>query len=143
MNTTGAGLRFTPQPVGFEFGSYWSGVSIAFDVAGPDIVQDRLNARLHSVANLQSAGIDMTVTPGGSLSLRQGSPCFTFPPPSCAPGPRVLSFPATDFQEVSINGFNVSGIEADFAPTPEPTTLLLFGTTAAGLGVARWLRRRE
>lgn len=26
--------------------------------------------------------------------------------------------------------------------TPEPTTLLLFGTTAAGLGLARWYRRR-
>jgi hypothetical protein len=27
--------------------------------------------------------------------------------------------------------------------TPEPTTLLLFGTTAAGLGLARWRRRRR
>jgi hypothetical protein len=27
--------------------------------------------------------------------------------------------------------------------TPEPTTLLLFGTTAAGLGVARWRQRRR
>lgn len=28
-------------------------------------------------------------------------------------------------------------------PTPEPTTLLLFATTGAGLGLARWLRRRS
>lgn len=28
-------------------------------------------------------------------------------------------------------------------PIPEPATLLLFGTTAAGLGLARWYRRRE
>jgi hypothetical protein len=27
--------------------------------------------------------------------------------------------------------------------TPEPTTLLLFGTTAAGLGLARWRQRRR
>jgi hypothetical protein len=31
---------------------------------------------------------------------------------------------------------------ARIEPTPEPATLLLFGTTAAGLGLARWSRRR-
>jgi hypothetical protein len=30
----------------------------------------------------------------------------------------------------------------DVAPIPEPATLLLVGTTAAGLGLARWYRRR-
>lgn len=29
----------------------------------------------------------------------------------------------------------------DLTPTPEPTTLLLFGTTMAGLGMARWWKR--
>jgi hypothetical protein len=29
------------------------------------------------------------------------------------------------------------------SPTPEPVTLLLFGTTAAGLGVVRWRKRRR
>jgi hypothetical protein len=28
-------------------------------------------------------------------------------------------------------------------PTPEPTTLLLFGTTAVGIGLARWRRRGQ
>jgi hypothetical protein len=34
-------------------------------------------------------------------------------------------------------------ITYDFNPIPEPTTLLLFGTTAAGLGLARWVKRRR
>jgi hypothetical protein len=28
-------------------------------------------------------------------------------------------------------------------PVPEPATLLLFGTSAAGLGLARWVKRRR
>ncbi len=35
------------------------------------------------------------------------------------------------------------GIAADLAATPEPTTVLLWGTTFAGLGLARWRRRRQ
>jgi hypothetical protein len=41
------------------------------------------------------------------------------------------------FSNMSIGG------AADFAPIPEPTTLLLFGTTAAGLGLNRWKQRRR
>ena len=32
--------------------------------------------------------------------------------------------------------------DAEIHPTPEPATLLLWGTGAAGLGLARWYRRR-
>ena len=35
-----------------------------------------------------------------------------------------------------------SGLLSSPAPVPEPTTLLLFGTTAAGLGLVRWRQRR-
>ena len=34
-------------------------------------------------------------------------------------------------------------IRGQLEPTPEPTTLLLFGTTMVGLGLARWRRRRQ
>jgi hypothetical protein len=34
-------------------------------------------------------------------------------------------------------------VNADLAPSPEPATLLLFGTTAGGLALARWRRRRQ
>jgi hypothetical protein len=39
-----------------------------------------------------------------------------------------------------LSGFN--DLNLDLA-TPEPTTLLLFGTTAAGLGLARWRQKRR
>jgi hypothetical protein len=40
--------------------------------------------------------------------------------------------------------FVVSGdVSGDLAPIPEPATLLLFATTAAGLGLARWRRGRQ
>ena len=37
----------------------------------------------------------------------------------------------------------VSGKASALEPVPEPTTMLLFGTAAAGLGLARWRQRRQ
>jgi len=39
--------------------------------------------------------------------------------------------------------FSVEGPLRTLKSVPEPTTLLLFGTTMAGLGLARWRRRRQ
>jgi hypothetical protein len=39
-------------------------------------------------------------------------------------------------------GFTLTGEHVP-APVPEPTTLLLMGTTAAGIGLARWRQRRR
>jgi hypothetical protein len=59
-----------------------------------------------------------------------------------------VSGPVTTFGSTSniFNGENFTRAEflyAAPAPVPEPATLLLFGTTAAGLGLARWRRRRQ
>lgn len=38
---------------------------------------------------------------------------------------------------------SVQRLVLDVSPVPEPATLFLFGTTAAGLGLARWRQRRR
>ncbi len=152
LGAGGAALGFSllkPLPGGpFLGGTYWGGVSIGFEVfarTGPGIGRDYLSAELGSVAALQSADISEVTVPGGFLRIEQGaSPCEgRFPSPfSFCANPANLSIPFTRFQEIDITGRNVIGIEAGFA-TPEPTTLLLWGTGVAGLGVARWLKRRR
>jgi hypothetical protein len=51
------------------------------------------------------------------------------------------------FSSTSPSGGFVASLDAfippPLEPTPEPTTLLLFGTSAAGLGLARWRQRRH
>lgn len=43
--------------------------------------------------------------------------------------------------EAQADGFARAGTA--LSPVPEPTTLIFFGTTAAGIGLARWRRRRQ
>jgi hypothetical protein len=50
--------------------------------------------------------------------------------PSCFPEPCGWQFPSMTF-------------DFGMTPTPEPATLLLWGTSAAGLGLIRWVRRRQ
>jgi hypothetical protein len=43
-----------------------------------------------------------------------------------------------------VSGTNIWSTQiTELDTVPEPTTLLLFGTTAAGLGLARWRRRKQ
>jgi hypothetical protein len=57
-------------------------------------------------------------------------------------GRLTYSLVQTDFFTTDEPRWLFGGVEYDIAPTPEPATLLLFGTSAAGLGMARWLKRR-
>jgi hypothetical protein len=150
LGAGGAALGFSllrPPPSLFI---YWGDVTVGFEVfsrTAPGIVGNRLSADLQSIANLQSAFISERAVPGGSLSIEQGVGCFGSPPlfphfsPFCA-NPTNLSIPFTRFQEIDIGGTNVNGFEAGFA-TPEPATLLLVSTGAAGVGLVRWAKRRR
>jgi hypothetical protein len=52
-------------------------------------------------------------------------------------------FPDCFPPDVPVCGWRISATTFDFSPTPEPTTLFLFGTTMAGVGLARWKRRSQ
>ena len=84
------------------------------------------------------------ITGAAPLVVIPSVPPFSFfLPPSFIEESLLLTFPLTpgvhSFRlEVEAEGFAYAGVA-----TPEPMTLLLFGTTAAGLGLARWRHRRR
>jgi hypothetical protein len=91
--------------------------------------------------------IQPLVSGGGSIGLC-GVNDFEPPiQPECSvddSGSTALLVPLQPFsgRSLSIQVF-ASGVASTPTLVPEPTTLVLFGTTAAALGLARWRRRRR
>ncbi len=74
--------------------------------------------------------------PGTGFNEQTGFKNFTTGP--LIGGPVTLAFGVVDVGDSAVD----SALVVD-AAVPEPATLILFGTTAAGIGLARWRRRRQ
>jgi PEP-CTERM motif-containing protein len=108
-----------------------------FAVSGTALGQDQL-ASAHAQASIQL--------------LLDGSPVLTeverqvtvFVPSTPGPfgsGSLILTIPLTPGFHLLLEKLEADGFASEMSATPEPTTLLLVGTTMAGLGLARWRRR--
>ena len=140
LGSGGAALHMTPFPLVPD--TYWKGVNIGFAVAGPGILRNDLSGRLHLFADLQLGILQQLTVPGGGLGGSAGFSSCLENPVTCLDTSSNISFPPTPVQTVLIFGENFNDVETAFA-TPEPTTLLLVGAPGAGLGVARWVKRRR
>lgn len=125
----------------------WTFFEIGFDAGrGSSILGDQLALRgVTFTGPQQEALVVASAAPGGLLLVCQASTAFLCPVGSFA-NLNVPNFsPGFANQTITIEGLTVNGATIDDFSfnviTPEPTTLLLWGTTAAGFGLVRWRKR--
>ena len=117
-------------------------------ITGDHLVQEGFVSRGSFGSGFYS--VNESVTPGGNLSTVIGIGGLDF---FFHPSASIIISP-TSSQDVHMFGGGTGpgsitsvllGFDTSVAPTPtpEPATLLLVGTGAAGLGLARWLKRRR
>jgi hypothetical protein len=123
-------IQVNSRPLG------WSQVAFSFTLAGVNgtlIGSDVLALGL--TGSIQSFRVDAVTVPGGSLTVSDNLQL------------QAIEFPGFAEQLVNVSGFTDGGgidnIGLSFSPTPEPTTLFLVSTGAAGLGLVRWWKRRR
>jgi hypothetical protein len=115
------------------------GNAIVSDRQVIDVSTDGIGALGTSVAGSLAAGIDqincLGIGAGANCDFIAGTGAFSI---------TVAGFADLEQALRTKIVMEIGGVPADLAPIPEPTTLLLFGTTMAGLGLAaRWRRRRQ
>jgi hypothetical protein len=103
------------------------------DIGFADVgLQTRVGALIASV----NPGI-VSNTPSPVLFAELGNGVFPFPVSNLVSG-------VINFELDAGDGFRLpASADAAVSPIPEPATLLLVGTTAVGLGLARWRQRRR
>lgn len=139
---------------GTIFGNPSPSVIIGAPVFGPVI--GSVAARLTAGGTFTFSSMELVSQNGASsfsaTGFVSGSPIFSFA--GVLPPGTVFLTETNPFAGVFIDSLDItvrpgSGVTSDnldnihLNPVPEPMTLLLFGTPAAGLGLARWRQRRQ
>jgi hypothetical protein len=133
-------LPYGPSGMRLTFLGGWSGVEIDFriDAEGPWIQQYVLFLlRADNGAGVSAGGLTVGIGPGEVAG------------PGVPGTAARRSFIPIDGEFIHLTGVGRTspiGVLGDFAfdaVAPEPATLLLWGTGAAGLGLARWVKRRR
>jgi hypothetical protein len=150
VSFTGATASWTyqldPIPPGHALFGPGGVAVVGADFMNDEWIQNALHGQL--IGFIGSAALDLNAFPRAMLQNDPG--LFEI-----GAGPQTLSGRAgtlwLGFNDGYITGIgnNIGSgsldvsVNDDLAPVPEPATLLLFGTTAGGLALARWRRSRQ